>query len=207
MLIVSNSTNQDNKKVYKDISDPLTDSLVLRIQSGESDIFPLLIERCKGLLMRSTYRCYIKGYDRDDLYQEASMVLILAVKRFAPNKGMSFNQYVSLCLDNHFNRLVRMNNTIKRKTDRESLSLEGIIEETGYHLIGKMNTLEPSEVPIVKETLEEFFAELSPFERKVYEYQTLGYSYDKIAETIPCDREQAMSARHRCTDKFKKYFW
>lgn len=204
---VTNSEEKANKKVYKDISDPLTDALVLRIQSGESDVFPLLFEKCKGLLTRSTYRCYIRGYDRDDLYQEASMVLIQAVKRFALNKGMSFNQYVSLCLDNHFNRLVRMDNTIKRKSDRESLSLEGVIEETGYYLIGKANTLEPSEVPIVKETLEEFLTDLSPFERKVYEYQYLGYSYDQIAERIPCNREQVMSARHRCTDKFKKHFW
>ncbi|GAA0360887.1 hypothetical protein GCM10008932_11940 [Alkalibacterium iburiense] len=207
MLIVSNSDKNNNKKVYKDISDPITDALVLKIQSGETDLYPLLMDRCKSLLTRSTYRCFIKGYDREDLYQEASLVLILSVKRFVLNKGMSFNQYVSLCLDNHFNRLMRMNNTIKRKSDRESLSLDSIIEETGYHLIGKSDNIDPSSVPIMKETLEEFFTDLSPFERKVYEYQYLGYSYDQIAEMIPCDREQAMSARHRCTDKFKRHFW
>lgn len=207
MLIATNSDKSNRKKVYRDISDPFTDSLVLRIQEGETEVYPLLIEKCNSILTRSTYRCFVKGYDREDLYQEACLVLILAVKRFALNRGMSFNQYVSLCLDNHFNRLVRMNNTIKRKTDRESLSLEGIIEESGYHLIGKANTFDPSEVPIVKETLEDFLTDLSPLESEVYKYNYLGYSYEQMAEMMACHREKAMSARHRCTDKFKKHFW
>lgn len=194
------------KRVYKDISDPLVDALIAQIQSGNTSVFPELLARCEGLLKKSTYGKFIKGYDRDDLYQEACMILVESTEKYDFDRGMSFNQYVCLSLDNHFNRLIRWSNAIKRKSYTESLSLEGILEESGYQLVSYSKAIQPEDKPIINETMEEYIEHLSSFEKEVCLFCFLGYSYDKIAKDLNCSRKQVMSAKHRCTEKYRKHF-
>lgn len=194
------------KKTFKDFSDPVADTLIQRIQSGESHLYSLLFEQCQPIIKRTTYRRYIKGYERDDLYQEACLVIVQASQKYESNKGMNFNQYVCLCIDNHFHRLIRWNNAVKRQSIRESLSLEGVIEEKGYQLAGFAQSVQPEDGPIINETVEEYLASLSPFEKKVCLNCYLGYSYDDIAEKLNCTRSKVLNAKHRCTEKYRKLF-
>lgn len=194
------------KKKYKDISDPVVDTMVVQIQSGDYSLFPDVLERSDALLRKSTFRRFIKGYERDDLFQEACLILVEAVEKFDRNKGMSFNQYVCLCLDNHFNRLVRKSNAIKRRSFKESLSLETILEDKGYQLADPSKTIQPEDKPIVNETMEEYIKYLSSFEKDVCLYCFLGYSYEKIAKDLDCTKEKVMNAKHRCTEKYRKHF-
>ncbi|SFC71684.1 RNA polymerase sporulation-specific sigma factor [Alkalibacterium subtropicum] len=206
MQLYTEKEVRSKEKVYKDISDPIVDSLIIEIQSGDASLFPDLLERSEVLLRKATYRRFIKGYERDDLYQEACLILVEAVEKYEPDRGMSFNQYVCLCLDNHFNRLIRKSNAIKRKSFKESLSLESILEENGYQLAGPAKTLQPEDKPIVNETMEEYIKYLSSFEKDVCLYCFLGHSYEKIAEDLGCTREKVMNAKHRCTEKYRKHF-
>jgi len=194
------------KKAYKDVSDPIVDSLILQIQSGDPSLFPDVLQRSEAILRKSTYGRFVKGYEREDLYQEACLALVEAVEKYETDRGMSFNQYFSLCLDNHFNRLIRKGNAVKRKAFKESLSLEGVLEENGYQLAGPSKTIQPEDKPIVNETMEEYIQYLSSFEREVCLYCFLGYSYEKIAEDLECTREKVMNAKHRCTEKYRKHF-
>ncbi|MER2064089.1 MAG: sigma-70 family RNA polymerase sigma factor, partial [Alkalibacterium sp.] len=194
------------QKVYKDVSDPVVDCMVLKIQTGDAALFQDLLERSEGTLKKATYRRFIKGYDWDDLYQEACLILVESVEKFDPNRGMSFNQYVTLCLDNHFNRLIRESNALKRKAFKESLSLESILEENGYQLVGPSKSIQPEDLPIVNETMEEYIGYLSSFEKEVCLNFSLGHSYEKIAEDMNCTKKKVMSAKHRCTEKYRKHF-
>lgn len=195
-----------SKKTYKDISDPVVDALIAEIQSGDDTVFPVLLEKCEYLLRKSTYRRFVKGYEREDLYQEACLILVESVEKYDREKGMSFNQYVSLSLDNHFNRLIRWSNAVKRKSFKDSLSLEGVLEENGYQLVGPSSVIQPEDRPIVNETMEEYIEYLSSFEKEVCLYCFLGYSYDEIAEDLNCSREKVLNAKHRCTEKYRKHF-
>lgn len=194
------------KRVYKDISDPVVDALIFQIQSGDDSVFPELLDRCESILKKSIYGKFIKGYDREDLYQEACLILVESTEKYDFERGMSFNQYVCLCLDNHFNRMIRWSNAIKRKSFRESLSLEGVLEDNGYQLVGSSKGIQPEDKPIVNETMEEYIECLSSFEKEVCLYCFLGHSYDKIAEDLNCTREKVLNAKHRCTEKYRKHF-
>lgn len=197
---------QNKKKIYKDISDPVVDAMVNQIQKGDKSVFPELLERCDYLLRKSIYRRFIKGYEREDLFQEACMILVECIIKFDTEKGMSFNQYVCLSLDNHFNRMVRKSNAIKRKSFKDSLSLEGVLEEKGYQLAGSAKAIQPEDKPIMKETMEEYIEYLSLFEKEVCLYFFLGYSYEQIAHEMKCPRQKVMSAKHRCTLKYRENF-
>lgn len=194
------------KKTFKDFSEPVADTLIQRIQSGESQLYPELFDQCQPIIKRTTYRRYIKGYERDDLYQEACLVIVQASQKYECNKGMNFNQYVCLCIDNHFHRLIRWNNAVKRRSIRESLSLEGVIEENGYQLVGFSQAIQPEDKPIINETVEEYLCKLSTFEKEVCLNCYLGYSYDDIAEKLNCTRNKVVNAKHRCTEKYRKLF-
>ncbi|GEK91869.1 sigma-70 family RNA polymerase sigma factor [Alkalibacterium kapii] len=194
------------KKVFKDISDPTVDRLIMRFKAGETDVFPEIMERSEKLLQKAIYRRFIKGYERNDLYQEACLILVESIDKYNPSKGMSFNQYVCLSLDNHFNRLIRKNNAIKRKSFKESLSLEGNLEEKGYQLMAETGSIQPEDKPIVNETMEEYIKYLSEFEKEVCLYCYQGFPFDMIADKLKCTKKQVMSAKHRCTDKYRQHF-
>lgn len=206
MQIYTDREELKSKKVYKDISDPLVDALIFQIQAGDDSVFPEILERCEHILRKSIYRKFIKGYEREDLYQEACVILVESIEKYEYGRGMSFNQYVCLCLDNHFNRLIRKSNAIKRKSFKDALSLEGVLEENGYQLVGPSKAIQPEDKPIVNETMEEYIECLSPFEKEVCLNCFLGYSSDKIAEDLKCTREKVLNAKHRCTEKYRKYF-
>ncbi|EXJ23790.1 RNA polymerase sporulation specific sigma factor SigH [Alkalibacterium sp. AK22] len=200
-LLVNKSTIS-----YRDISDPESDDLVLQIQKGELELFPLLLEKSEALLKRAIYRRFIKGFEREDLYQEACMILVEAVGKYKSDKGMSFNQYACLCLDNHFHKLIRWHNTIKRQAYRDALSLEKVVEEQGVQLVAESRVFMPADSPIIEETVDEYLTCLSPFERTVCISCYSGYSYDDIAAQLNCERQKVINAKHRCTEKFKKLF-
>lgn len=206
MQLYTEKKETKETKVYKDVSDPIVDSMIIRIQSGDSSLFPDLLERSESLLRKSTYRRFIKGYERDDLYQEACLILVESVEKYEPDRGMSFNQYVCLNLDNHFNRLIRKSNALKRKSYKEALSLESVLEENGYQLAGPSKTIQPEDKPIVNETMEEYINYLSSFEKEVCLCCFLGYSFEKIAVDLECTKEKVMNAKHRCTEKYRKHF-
>lgn len=194
------------KRQFKDFGNPISDILIQKIQSGESELYAVLFEQCQPIIKRTTYRRYIKGYERDDLYQEACLVIVQACQKYECNKGMNFNQYVCLCIDNHFNRLIRWNHAMKRRSIRESLSLEGVIEEYGYQLVGISQSIQPGEGAIINETIEEYFLRLSAFEKEVCLNCYLGYTYDDIADKLNCTRSKVLNAKHRCTEKYRKLF-
>ena len=194
------------KKPYRDVIDPINDSLIYQIQSGDHSAFPVLLDRCQILINRAIVRRYIKGYDRDDLYQEACLVLVESSQKYEFNKGMTFNQYICLCMDNHFNRLIRWNNALKRQSIRDALSLDGMIEESGLQLSESFSSPGPEDWPIIEETVEDYLVYLSPYEREVCVLCYKGHTYDSIAEELKCSREKVVNAKHRCTEKFRKLF-
>ncbi|MCC5895449.1 MAG: sigma-70 family RNA polymerase sigma factor [Alkalibacterium sp.] len=206
MQIKTEEIKKTETKSYRDISDPINDSLIFQIQSGDETVFPVLLERCQPLIKRAIFRRYIKGYERDDLYQEACVVIVESSQKYEFNKGMSFNQYACLCIDNHFHRLIRWNNAVKRQSIRDSLSLEGVMEDNGYQLVGPSHTVQPEDRPIIEETINDYLTCLSPFEKDVCLNCYLGYSYDDIAELLKCSRNKVVNAKHRCTEKFRKFF-
>lgn len=212
--INGNNKSQDSQKSkeskvpksYRDISDPVNDDLIRRIQAGNPIAFQVLLERCQPLIKRAISKRYIKGYDREDLYQEACVVLVEASQNYDFTKGMSFNQYACLCIDNHFQRLIRWNNAMKRKSTRDALSLDGVMEENGFQLAGPVHIVQPEDRPIIVETIDEYITCLSSFEKKVCLNCYLGYSYDDIAIRLSCDRKKVLNAKHRCTEKFRNFF-
>lgn len=197
----------EREKVYKPIIDPIADELAIEIRLGNKDLFPFLFDRCDPLLKKAAFKHYITGYDKDDLYQEACMVLHKAIHTFDYDKGMSFHQYTSLCLANHFQKLIRHHNTMKRKPILDTLSLEDMMEENGYQLEGIYEPLHTDDVPIIKETFQDYILFLSDFERDICFYFAKGYTTETIAQLLNCSKAQVKSGKQRCTDKFKKFFY
>lgn len=80
------------------------------------------------------------------------------------------------------------------------------MEDNGFQLVGPSHTIQPEDRPIIEETVDDYLTCLSPFEKEVCLNCYLGYSYDDIAEKLKCSRKMVVNAKHRCTEKFRKYF-
>lgn len=185
----------------------INETLIFMVQHVDESRFSELFERCKPLFYRSIRKRFIRGYDQDDLWQEACECFVEATRKYERDRGMSFSQYVSLCLDNHFNRLSRWNNALKRKSNKEALSLDGIVEQKGNQVMGTAKSLSPSEWILMQESMAEYQEALSGFEKIVSMLYMSGYNYDEIATSLRCSREKAMNAKHRCSQKYKELFF
>lgn len=181
--------------------------LIEMIQNGDDSKLSDLYESCNPILKRALSWRYIKGYEQEDLWQEASECFVEATKKYDPTRGMSFNEYLALSLDNHFSRLIRWTTALKRKSNVEALSLDGIVEQAGQHVMGISKELTPSEKVIIKEAMIEYKLNLSKFERTVSMLFMFGLSYDEIAETTQSSREKVMNAKHRSAQKYRRLFF
>lgn len=195
--------NFRNRKMEEHINE----TLIFMVQYIDDSQFDKLFERCKPLLKKAVRKKrYIKGYDQDDLWQEACECFVEVTKKYDRTRGMCFSQYVSLSLDNHFNRLRRWNNALKRKSNLEALSLDGLVDQAGQHIMGSSKELTPPDAVIVKESMSEYSEVLSKFEQIVSMLYMEGYSYDEISTELNCSREKVMNAKHRCSQKYKNLF-
>lgn len=176
--------------------------LVFVIQQVNGDPFEALLKYCEPVVLNAMKNRYIRGYDRDDFMQEAREVLIKAVKNYKFDTDLRFLQYFSMCLESHYNGLLRKDTALKRRSMKWAYSISEIDE--GQQLKPGGAHLNPEGVLIAKEMLNDYLIGLSAFEREVFTYYLSDFSYEQIARKMNCNVDKAKAGVYRCSRKFKK---
>lgn len=181
--------------------------MVLVLQSVDGDIYEALIEACKPVIYKAINSRYISGYDQDDLFQEASMVLMKSIESYRFDTDMRFLPYYSHCLMNHFNSLGRKSLANKRKSLNSAVSMDYVSEQSGTEVVHSAFVspdCDPADHSIALETYKEYTSNLSKFELKVFKLYLLNHSFDYIAQTLGVDVSKVKSAIYRCSNKLRK---
>jgi len=182
----------------------ISEMLVFMLQKVDGDPFAALIELCKPVIYNSIENRYIRGFDRDDFFQEAKEVLVKAVSTYRFDTDLRFIQYFNVCLENHLNMLVRKETAFKRKSSKEASSLDELREKAGYEInYGQRYEMTPELKIIARETMNEGVVALSDFEKRAFFHYLTNLSYDDIAKQLDCDREKVQNAIYRCGMKFR----
>jgi len=183
----------------------LSELIVFMLQKVNGDPFALLIDLCKPVMINAIESRYIRGYDRDDFFQEAKEVLVKAVEKYKFGTDLRFMQYYSMCLETHLNMLVRSESAIKRRSIKEASSLDEYQERTGveYNLYGGYGT-DPESKAIANETFSEYILDLSSFEKQAFYHYLTDLSYEEIAKQMSCDKSKVQNAIYRCGMKFRR---
>lgn len=183
----------------------ITELLVFMLKEFNEDPFTLLLKTCKPVMMNAINNRYIRGYDREDFFQEAKEVLVEAVKKYKFDTDLRFLQYYSMCLETHLNILVRKESAVKRRSIKEASSLDEFYEKTGVDsFLDKSYDMNPENTAIANETFGEYILDLSTFEKEVFYNYLADLSYEEIAEKLDSTKTKVQNAFYRCGMKFRR---
>lgn len=161
--------------------------LIERIRGGDTDHLDLLIRRYMGLARSIVRKSFLVGGEEEDLYQEALMAIINAVKLYDKTKNRSFSSFVTTCIKSKIIDTIRTATRYKHKPLNEASSLSqtneaDLISNTPNQII------DPLDSYLEREWMDTFHKNLksllSPQQRNILELYFKGYSYSEISQEI-----------------------
>jgi RNA polymerase sporulation-specific sigma factor len=205
----------------KDLKD---EELVDLYKKGFKEALDVLIKRYKNVILSKSLLFYISNaQERDDILQEAYLGFLSAIRDFDRNKG-SFYAFASVCIQRHIYTYIKALNRNKHKILKGAFSLESTLnmeqdfierrleEYLGHSKISSnipsiSSYLSSDEIVSVnfdyKDKREKILKKLTPIEKEILKYRSLGYSYKEIANKIGKSIKSVDNAIQRIKRKVK----
>lgn len=162
------------------------EELILKFKQGNESCFNELMQRYKPLIESTSRRYIISNMEREDLVQEARIVLYEAITKFCQDKKVPFAAFYKRLLYNRICVLMRRCMATKRKLDRYSeegrvASDDYVFEQTtGYQFT---QTLNPVDVTLMHDNFASLFRNLSVSEKEALHYIILKPDSKNISST------------------------
>ena len=183
-----------------------TDEELLRdFLSGNDDAFDLIASRYLGLISTAAkkYRVLSPDIDDSDMIQEGMVATLSACRSYDGQKGMSFKNYLMLCVENRYRSMMRSSARLSAVPARNMISIEedadAAFDPTEASLPELVETKEyiGSLHRILKDSL-------SNLEYKVAILHLSGYSYKEIAQRLDIPLKSVDNAQTRIRQKLSR---
>lgn len=196
------------EKPYSEFSD---EELIARYRDGESQIADFLLEKYKNLVRKRANALFLLGGDTDDLIQEGMIGLFKAIRDYGSGQSSFFN-FADLCISRQLYSAIEAAGRKKHVplNSYVSLSADGgnEVDAAFGDAIQNLKFSNPEQMVIERENLDHILnrirSELSPLERKVFQYHLEGYHYRKIAEIMKKSDKTIDNALQRIRNKAQK---
>lgn len=175
------------------------------IKKGDYSSFEVLFQRYLPVVKCTIKDLYIKGFDRDDFFQEARITFSKAIHFYDSERGLTIGNYFKLNLKHHFFTLVRKDMAQKRRISKVSESWENLLENgsSPYYTEQYIREMAFERDLEVKECLPEYIESLSEFECQVFFLHLRNADKQDIADELNCNVTQVVNALDRCKRKLK----
>lgn len=172
--------------------------LIRQTAKRNKEAFAQLFHQYYPIVRKYKRQYYINGYDKDDLDQEARMVLFRSACRFEAARKVSFGTFFSHNLRNRLFDLIRTNNAQKRVPVEPLTSFEA--NEYFYAAkIADNSASSPTDAVIVDDALRKLYSSCSPLEKRAF---NLMLSENGYADLDPKAQRGIINAFERCRRKF-----
>lgn len=180
-------------------------TLALHIKEGNGELFEVMTARYMKLIssVAAKYMFCADGYDISDFMQEGLLGLLSACKKYDANGGLSFKNFVMLCVENRFKSIIRSN------LKKSSVPKDNIVPiDDSIDMIEDKTEMTPQELIESKEYIKNFYSimwdNLSMLERKVILLHLSGYSYAQTAVALGITEKSVDNALQRIRKKFSR---
>ena len=178
------------------------EELLAQFRSGSDDAFEKLASRYLGLISSSAakYRGVSADTDSGDMVQEGMVAMLSACRSYNSEKGMSFKNYLMLCVENRYRSLMRAANRKGAVPAQNIISIEDE-QDTAFDPTASSlpELLESKEyIDALRCTLKNRLSEL---EYKVAIMHLSGYTYKEISERLNISLKSVDNAQTRIRQK------
>lgn len=179
--------------------------LVEMFRADDDAAFEKLAARYLGLISSAAkkYRGMSADTDDNDMVQEGMVALLSACRSYSPDKGMSFKNYLMLCVENRYRSLFR---TAQRKGAVPVRNIVSIEDEQESAVDLTVSSLpEMVETKDYIDSLHRILKDsLSNLEYKVAIMHLSGYSYKEIAQRLDIPLKSVDNAQTRIRQKLSR---
>lgn len=205
-LLIKSTTDRENLNNTKDYDDLTDRELIEKVRKYDDKAEKYLYVRYTFIVKRIVSSFFLIGGDKDDLYQEAMIGFMSAVKNYDLNGDNSFRFFAELCIRRQIISAIRK---VKGKDIRcislyENLESEECIVDT----LVSSESMDPESIFIIKEQINEYYEAasviLSTFERNVLVEYGKGKSYEEISLVFSKDVKSIDNAIQRIKKKIRK---
>lgn len=183
-----------------------TDEELLRdFLSGNDDAFDMITSRYLGLISTAAkkYRGMAADIDDSDMIQEGMVALLSACRSYSAEKGMSFKNYLMLCVENRFRSMMRASARQRAVPPRNMISLEADADVAFDPTVTSL-----PEMVETKEYIDGLHRilknSLSNLEYKVAILHLSGYTYKEIAQRLNISLKSVDNAQTRIRQKLSR---
>lgn len=195
-----------NYKEYENFTD---NELICKIRNGEVEAEKYFYTRYFYVVKRVVSSFFILGGEKDDLFQEAMIGLLKAVKNFNSNMNSNFKYYAELCMRRQIISAIRKSRGYEKNVLNNSVSIYQYTDtEYGDCIMDKLlaaDSTNPEIVIIKKQEIHDYYAAtskiLSSFEREVFLEYAKGKSYEEISFELKKDIKSIDNALQRIKKK------
>lgn len=121
----------------------MSEELLCAARNGDEEAFSMLYQKYFPLLLRLKNIYYLRNYVSEDWEQEARIALYQALKTYENNKGVSFGSYYKSIISNQIYSLLRKQNALKRRDQKNEISIEQKIATEGPDFLAEITIQEP----------------------------------------------------------------
>ena len=183
----------------------LSDSELLeRFRAGGDDAFEMIAARYLGLISSAAkkYRGKFTDTDDSDMLQEGMVALLSACRSYDSGGGMSFKNYLMLCVENRYRSLLRSANRKGAVPTRNIISIEDGQDNADPTESSPPELLESKEyIGTLRRVLKD---RLSDLEYKVAILHLSGYSYKDISKRLNISLKSVDNAQTRIRQKLSR---
>lgn len=186
---------------------------IIKAKNNDKQAIEKLLKKYEYIIQSKVTKFYVKGMEKDDLEQEASIAFLDAIKSYDNKKNDNFANFLSLCIDRRLITILTASQTQKNIPLNTSYSLDNKVFLNNESDVLLFDLLEIDEdttedTIIRKERMKQLRKEtkkiLSKFEQKVLEEYLQGYSYKEIAKKFNKNEKAIDNALQRVRSKIKK---
>ena len=185
--------------------EPVTDEELWRAaKAGDAEAEEQLIERYAVTVRMCARPYFLAGGDSEDLLQEGMIGLLTAVRRFDPNRDVTFKTFAQRCVVTRLLSAVRTASRSKHRPLNDYISFESP-QFDERQIMSTGNLRDPEELVITKELTDELHLvwseKLSGLERQILQLYLEGMSNRDIAERVGRSEKSVDNAVQRVRHK------
>ncbi|MFR2689107.1 MAG: sigma-70 family RNA polymerase sigma factor, partial [Enterococcus faecium] len=116
----------------------MSEELLRAARNGDEEAFAALYQKYFPLLLRLKNTYYLRNYVTEDWEQEARIALYQALRTYEKSKGVSFGSYYKSIISNQIYSLLRKQNALKRRDQKDEVSIDQKIETEGPDFLAEI---------------------------------------------------------------------